>query len=42
MLKRGVTEELDINIVKHDMPESFTFAVHKQNHVYAEGKIEME
>ena len=42
VLKRGVTEQLDINIVKHDMPESFTFAVHKQNHVYAEGKVEME
>ncbi|XP_041364321.1 uncharacterized protein LOC121379738 [Gigantopelta aegis] len=42
LLKRGETEQLDVDVTKTDMPESFNFVVHKQNHEYAEGKVHME
>ncbi|XP_041378948.1 phenolphthiocerol/phthiocerol polyketide synthase subunit C-like [Gigantopelta aegis] len=42
LLIRGETEQLDIDVTKMDIPESFTFVVYKQNHVYAEGKVERE
>ncbi|XP_041379424.1 phenolphthiocerol/phthiocerol polyketide synthase subunit C-like [Gigantopelta aegis] len=42
LLQRLKIEQLDIDVKKMDMPESFNFVVHKQNHVYAEGKVERE
>ncbi|XP_041353512.1 fusarin C synthetase-like [Gigantopelta aegis] len=42
LLQKDKTEQLDIVITKTDMSKSFTFQVHKQNTVYAEGNVDRE
>ncbi|XP_041364319.1 hybrid PKS-NRPS synthetase pytA-like [Gigantopelta aegis] len=42
LLQREKTEQLDIDVTKTNIPESFNFVIHKQNHVYAEGNVERE
>ncbi|XP_041378947.1 phthioceranic/hydroxyphthioceranic acid synthase-like [Gigantopelta aegis] len=42
LLNRGKSKQLDIDVTKMHMPESFTFVVHDQSGVYAEGKVNSE